>query len=61
MVAARGSIGFYHAPYDLLVLFVPVALGIGMAVRGELTRTADCVAVRGLAAALVSSRCRGAR
>ncbi|MFJ8811681.1 hypothetical protein [Amycolatopsis thermoflava] len=95
-IATAMLIGFYHAPYDLLVLFVPVALGIGMAVRGELTRTADRVAVDaltlvvlhlhtvstklipgfdvrladavdlllvavGLAAALVSSRCRGAR
>lgn len=29
-------LGFFHTPYDLLLIIVPVALGLGMALRGEL-------------------------
>ena len=48
VVTTAMLIGFYHAPYDLLVLFVPVALGIGLILTGRLTGTADRVAVGAL-------------
>jgi hypothetical protein len=38
-------IGIYHGTYDLLLLFVPVAVGIGMAVRGDLTSAAERIAL----------------
>lgn len=41
-------LGIYHGTYDLLVLFVPVAIGIGMALRGQLTRIADRIAAGAL-------------
>jgi len=42
-------IGFYHGRYDLLLLFIPVAIGVGMAVRGELTSFAERIMVGALA------------
>jgi hypothetical protein len=41
-------LGIYHGTYDLLVLFVPVAIGIGTALRGQLTRSADRIAAGAL-------------
>ena len=42
-------IGFYHGRYDLLLLFIPVAVGVGMAVRGELTSVAERITLGALA------------
>ena len=36
-------LGIYHSTYDLLLLLVPVAVGAGMIVRGELTEPAERV------------------
>ncbi|MGH3828885.1 MAG: hypothetical protein ACRDRS_00315 [Pseudonocardiaceae bacterium] len=41
-------IGFYHSRYDLLLLFIPIAVGAGMVVRGELTSTAQRITVGAL-------------
>jgi hypothetical protein len=38
-------IGFYHGTYDSLLLIIPVAVGIGMAVRGQLTGWPERIAV----------------
>lgn len=46
-------IGVYHNPYDLVLLIIPVVVGIGMAVRGELTRTVDRVMVAAMALVVV--------
>jgi hypothetical protein len=51
VVCTSMLIGIYHGTYDLLVLFVPVAIGIGMALRGELTRAGDRITL--LACSLV--------
>lgn len=45
-------VGFYHGRYDLLLLFIPVAVGIGMAIRGELTGLTEWITV-GLLALVV--------
>ena len=41
-------IGFYHGRYDLLLLFIPVSVGVGMAVRGELTSVAERITLGAL-------------
>ena len=48
VVCTAMLLGIYHGTYDLLVLFVPVAIGIGMALRGQLTRMADRIAAGAL-------------
>jgi hypothetical protein len=48
VVCTAMLLGIYHGTYDLLVLFVPVAIGIGMALRRELTRAADRIAAGAL-------------
>ena len=48
VVCTAMLLGIYHGTYDLLVLFVPVAIGIGMALRGELKSAADKVAAGAL-------------
>lgn len=41
-------IGYYHGRYDLLLLFIPVVVGIGMMIRGQLTSLAERVTVGAL-------------
>ncbi|MGH4000034.1 MAG: hypothetical protein ACRDTJ_21525, partial [Pseudonocardiaceae bacterium] len=41
-------IGFYHGRYDVVLLFIPIAVGIGTAVRGELTSVAERIMVGAL-------------
>ncbi len=41
-------IGIYHGTYDLLVLLIPVALGIGMLIRGELTGVVERITLGAL-------------
>jgi hypothetical protein len=41
-------IGIYHGTYDLLILLIPVAVGIGMLVRGELTGIAERITLGAL-------------
>ena len=48
VVCTAMLLGIYHGTYDLLVLFVPVAIGIGMALRGELKSAADRIAAGAL-------------
>ena len=38
-------LGIYHGTYDVLILLIPVAVGFGMAVHGELTRAGDRIAL----------------
>jgi len=48
VVVTSIQIGFYHSRYDLLLLFIPIALGVGMAVRGELTSVTERIMVGAL-------------
>lgn len=41
-------IGFYHGRYDVILLLIPVAVGVGMAVRGEITSIAEWITVGSL-------------
>lgn len=41
-------VGFYHGTYDLLLLLVPVAVGVGMAIRGELNGVVERIMVGAL-------------
>lgn len=41
-------LGFYHGTYDLILLLVPVAVGIGMVLRRELTRVSEWIMVGSL-------------
>lgn len=45
VVCSSTLVGVYHGTYDLLILFIPAAIGLGMFLRGELTRAGDRVAV----------------
>jgi hypothetical protein len=42
-ISVTTLLGIYHCTYDLLLLLVPVAVGVGMIVRGELTEPAERV------------------
>jgi hypothetical protein len=42
-VSVTTLLGIFHGTYDLLLLLVPVAVGVGMIVRGELTQPAERV------------------
>jgi hypothetical protein len=42
-ISVTTLLGIYHSTYDLLLLLVPVAVGVGMIVRGELTQPAERV------------------
>lgn len=45
VVCGSTLVGVYHAPYDLVLMLIPVAAGVGMAMRGELTAIADRIAL----------------
>lgn len=45
VVCTAALLGFYHPWYDVVVMIIPVALGIGMALRGELTGLAARIAL----------------
>ena len=45
VVCTSTLIGVYHGTYDVLILFIPAAIGLGMALRGELTRAGDRIAM----------------
>ena len=42
-ISVTTLLGIYHGTYDLLLLLIPVAVGVGMIVRGELTEPAERV------------------
>jgi len=44
VVCSSTLIGVYHGTYDLLILFIPAGIGLGMFLRGELTRAGDRIA-----------------
>lgn len=41
VVCTSTLVGIYHGRYDVLLLLIPVAVGVGMAIRGELTSVAE--------------------
>ncbi len=46
-------IGFFHPWYDALLMIVPLAIGIGMAIRGELTAIAGRLALTSCALVVI--------
>ena len=43
VVSASMLVGYYHGRYDLLLLFVPVVVGFGMMIRGQLRSVAEWI------------------
>lgn len=48
VVCTSMLIGYYHGRYDLLLLFVPVVVGFGMVIRGQLRSVAEWITLAAL-------------